>query len=317
MKVLSLVTTERAPFYRAQVDLLRQSGVELTTLTPPNPADGETRSVFDYLGLYPGLLRRSFGSYDLVHANYGLTAPIALAQPNLPVVLSLWGSDLLGTYGPVSRLCARYSDAVVVMSEEMADALDQDCFVVPHGVDLDQFAPRPRHEARAALGWDPDAHHVLFPYNPGRPVKDFPRAERVAAAVDERFERPVVLHAVTGVDHDEMPTYMNAADSLLVTSKREGSPNTIKEALACDLPVVATDVGDVAERLRGVTHSAVCRTDAELVAELTGVLEADVRSNGREAVEELSARHETERLRSVFESVVAGREPPRGRPDTA
>ena len=317
MKVLSLVTTERAPFYRAQVDLLRRSGIELTTITPPDPADGDTRSASDYLGLYPDVLRRSFGSYDLVHANYGLTAPLALAQPNLPVVLSLWGSDLMGRYGPVSRLCARYCDAVVVMSEEMADALDQDCFVVPHGVDLDLFAPRPRREARDALGWDHGAHHVVFPYNPGRPVKDFPRAERVAAAVDDRVERPVVLHAITGVDHEEMPTYMNAGDSLLVTSKREGSPNTIKEALACNLPVVSTDVGDVAERLGGVTPSAVGRTDAALVDGLTAVLEADARSNGRQAVEDLSAQRATERLRAIFESVVSDGDAPRRTPHTA
>ena len=317
MKVLSLVTTERASFYRTQVDLLRQSGIEVTTISPPNPTDGGTRSVGDYLGLYPELLRRSFGSYDLVHANYGLTAPLALAQPNLPVVLSLWGSDLLGKYGAVSRLCARRCDAVVVMSEEMADSLDQDCFVIPHGVDLDQFAPVPRREAQRAVGWDPEVHHVMFPYNPERPVKDFPRAERVVAAVDERFERPVVLHAVTGVDHDEIPTYMNAADSLLVTSVREGSPNTVKEAMACNLPIVSTDVGDVAERLRGVSPSAVCDDDEALVDELAAVLASDARSNGREAVADLSAQHATDRLLSIYESVVSDRTTPIGSPHTA
>ncbi|MFC5970143.1 glycosyltransferase [Halomarina salina] len=317
MKVLSLVTTERASFYQKQVELLRQSGIEVTTISPPNPTDGGTRSVTDYLGLYPELLRRSFGSYDLVHANYGLTAPLALAQPKLPVVLSLWGSDLLGKYGSVSRFCARYCDAVVVMSEEMADALDQDCFVIPHGVDLDQFAPQSQREAQEVVGWDPRAYHVLFPYNPDRPVKDYPRAERVVAAVDDRFERPVVLHAVTGVDHEEVPTYMNAADSLLVTSTSEGSPNTIKEALACNVPIVSTDVGDVAERLRGVTPSAVCRTDDELTDELAAVLEADTRSNGRGAVEELSAQHATDQLRSIFESTVSDRATPQANPYTA
>lgn len=305
MRVLSLVTTERASFYKTQVDMLQQCGIELTTLSIPEPTNGGSRSILDYIKLYPGLLRRSFGSYDLIHANYGLTAPIALAQPNLPVVLSLWGSDLMGKFGPVSRRCASFCDAVVVMSDEMADTLGQECEVIPHGVDLDQFKPVSKSEARNTVGWSQGEHHVMFPYNPDRPIKDYPRAEQIVSAVDARLERPVTLHAVTGVSHEDIPTYMNASDALIVTSKREGSPNTIKEALACNLPIVSTDVGDVADRLDGVTPSAVCQTDSELVDALEDTLNTGQRSNGREAVKELSTRHATDQLKSVFERVVS------------
>jgi len=92
-------------------------------------------------------------------------------QPNLPVVLSLWGTDLMGRYGPVGEWCARHCEEVVVMSEEMATYLDRDVSVIPHGVNLDTFQPRPKREARAELGWAADEYHVLFPYPPTREVK--------------------------------------------------------------------------------------------------------------------------------------------------
>lgn len=308
MRILSLVTSDHATFYKHEVELLRESGVDVTTISPPGQRNRGLRA---YLGTYPELLVESFDAYDLIHANYGLTAPLALAQPNLPVVLSLWGSDLMGRYGPVSKACARFCDAVVVMSDEMAAELDQECTVIPHGVNLDLFEPQSRAAARERLGWNDEAYHVLFPYRPSKPLKDFDRARRVATAADERTDRRVVLQTVDYVRHTEMPIYMNAADALLFTSKREGSPNVVKEALACNLPIVSTDVGDVTERLAGVTHSTVCHSDEALVDSLVAVLESGERSNGREAVRDLSSRACTDRLLSVFASVTDAEVPDR------
>lgn len=305
MRVLSLVTKPYATFYWNQTNLLEELGVDVTTLNPVATRTDESRSVLDYLRVYPTALRESFGSYDLVHANYGLTAPLALAQPNLPVVLSLWGTDLMGRFGPVSKFCANRCDAVVVMTEEMASLVDRDCYVVPHGVDTDLFEPMPQADAQSTLEWDPDTYHVFFPYSPEQGVKDYPRAERVVNAVDDLLDRPVVLHSTNTIPYERMPVYMNAADALLLTSKREGSPNTVKEALACNLPVVSTDVGDVATRLDGVSPAAVGRTDEELVDGLASVLESNERCDGREAIMPLSARNSAKRLQSIYESVLA------------
>jgi len=95
--------------------------------------------------------------------------------------------------------------------------------------------------------------------------ENYPRAERVVTVADNLLERPARLRTVSGVDHDAVPDYMNAADALLLTSHSEGSPNSVKEALACNLPVVAVDVGDVRERLAGVEPSRVAASDEELV----------------------------------------------------
>jgi glycosyltransferase involved in cell wall biosynthesis len=228
-------------------------------------------------------------------------------QPNLPVVLSLWGSDLHGKYGPLSQQCARHVDAVIVMSEAMAAELDVESHVIPHGVDLDRFAPAAQREARERVGWDQDAIQVLFPYPKQRDVKDYPRAERVVDAIRGEFDERIELQTLFSVPHEEMSHYMNAADVLLLTSKHEGSPNAVKEAMACNLPVVATDVGDVRERLDGVDPSFVCRTDEELIDGLSAVLERRERSNGREIIRPVSVENTGRQIADVYAAVL-GRE---------
>lgn len=308
MHVLNLVTNPDAPFFEQQVAALARRGVDTTTLA----VDGQrrvtddhegSRSPLDYAQFYGRVLRASTTQYDVVHANYGLTAPMALGQPSRPVVLSLWGSDLLGGVGRLSRRCARRADAVVVMSREMADQLAVDCHVVPHGIDLELFRPIPRRAARELVGWRDDARQVLFPYAARRPVKDYPRARRVVERTGDRLDGELRLQTLHDVAHERMPLYYNAADTLLLTSKREGSPNSVKEAMACALPVVATDVGDVRERLAGVEPAHVCRSDEALVDGLVDVLERGGRSNGRDAVASLGLDRMAERIESVYESV--------------
>lgn len=314
MRVLNLVTNDQSRFFAQQTTALEERGVESSTVSVPSPfiaGDGR-RSVIDYLRLLPPTVRRSFGEYDLIHANSGLTAPAAVLQPNLPTVVSLWGTDLMGRYGPVTELFSRQCDAVVVMSDEMSRIFGGDCHVIPHGVDLDKFSPTPQEAAAEDLGWSTDVHQVLFPYPPERGVKEFPRAASIVAEARSRLEDPVVLQTVTGVPHAAMPTYMNAADLLLLTSRREGSPNSVKEALACNLPVVATPVGDVPERLDGVEPSAVADGDRELVDAVVDTLRDGSRSNGREHAAEVSVDRMTDRLVDVYRTVADSRVSPSG-----
>lgn len=305
MHVCNLVTNEHARFYGLQLDALDRRGVTHETLAVPGDGGAQARSPLAYGRFYTRALRASLGGFDLVHANYGLTGPPAVLQPRLPTVLSLWGTDLFGRYGDVSRFCARHSDATIVMSEGMADALDTPCEVIPHGVDLDLFRPTDQDGARAAVSWPTETYEVLFPYPPDRPVKNYDRAKRIVDTASERLGEPIELRTLQGIPHDGMPAYMNAADVLLLTSDHEGSPNSVKEALACNLPIVATDVGDVAERLEEVTPSTVADDDSHLVDGLIAALAQGERSNGREAAREVSVERMGERIVEVYGRVLA------------
>lgn len=307
MHVLQLTNAETA-FFEHQVRAVERQGVECTTISVPGrDGRGDSRSPIDYLRFWPRVFREVDEDIDLVHANFGLTAPMALSQRRAPVVLSLWGTDLYGPFGWVSEACAPFCDAVVVMSERMQSDLDRECEVIPHGIDFDRFHPVPRDTARQSVGWDDDSYRVLFPYRPERDVKDYDRARRLVDTVADSLNADVHLEVVTGVPQEEFPLYMNAADCLLMTSRREGSPNVVKEAMACNVPVVSTDVGDVRERLAGVEPSAVGNSDAELVAALERILTTDKRSNGREmARPNLSIDHMGQHLREVYERVIDG-----------
>ncbi|AGN00040.1 Glycosyltransferase-like protein [Salinarchaeum sp. Harcht-Bsk1] len=309
VSVLSLVTSDHATFYRQQVEALGRLGVRTEVVpvsgTRAATGDGSERSLVDYLGLVADVRKRDLSAYDLVHANYGLTVPAAFAQRTCPVVLSLWGSDVSGRFGWIGRLGARRASETIVMSSGMAETLRSDCTVIPHGVDLELFEPMDREQALSSVGWAQAAKHVLFPYPSDRAVKNYPLARRLVDVADARLPDDVVLHTLDErVAHERMPVLMNAADAMVLVSASEGSPNTVKEAMACNLPVVARDVGDVRERLRGVEPSVVAEEEQALVDGLVAVLDDRERSNGREHVQELSVDRVAERTLGVYLSAI-------------
>ncbi|RQG99368.1 glycosyltransferase family 4 protein [Natrarchaeobius oligotrophus] len=300
MKVLQLVTSSR-PFFEQQVSVLEERGLDCTVLDVPGEYRGNSgRTPIDYVRFYPKVLSElRSAEYDLVHANYGLVAPFALAQPIRPVVVTLWGTDLMSEQEwlrSVSRYAARRADAAIVPSPTMSRRLEADHELVPFGVDTDLFRPVSRERARQRLGWETERRIALFPYDPSRSVKDFPRANRLVESVDADLE----LRTIDGVDYEEMPYYLNASDVLLVTSSRESGPMVVKEAAACDLPVVSTNVGFVRETLEGVANCVVSDDDRELVLGLEAVLDDGGRSDGRERVDELGLEAMGRRLVSLY-----------------
>jgi glycosyltransferase involved in cell wall biosynthesis len=283
MKVLQLVNTPRS-FFDKQVAAVEARGITCTTLTVPGEhTTTESRSITDYLRYYPDVLSHALDGYDVIHAHYGLLGPVALAQPSCPVVLHLWGSDLMAADSPVprlSRFSARHSDAVVLPSAAMSDHLDVAHEVIPWGVDTEQFRPVDREAARERLGWDEAETVVLFPYPADRDVKNYSLAEDVVA----KTAADPTLRTMHGVPYEAVPDYMNASDVVLVTSRRESGPMVVKEAAACNVPVVSTDVGFVRETIGDVAASRVCETETELVAGLDAVLADGGPSDGRDRV---------------------------------
>lgn len=310
LSVLHLVTANEI-FFRQQIEVLEEKGVTCDVCLVPGgeQVDGamaERRGIREYLQYFQKVRRYlRNGDYDLIHANYGLTAPFAITQFRLPVVLTLWGSDVVGFDGMVTKACAWRCDAITVRSEEMRELLGRgDAYIVPSGVNLDLFRPIDRIEARERIGWDVESTYVLFPYSPEYARKNYPLAERVVNQVSRELGNELKLETISGIDHEQMPYYLNAADAMLLTSKHEGSPNTVKEAMACNVPVVSTDVGDVKFRLDAVSPGGVGRNLEELVDLLTDALKSEKRSNGREMVQEVSWNQIGTKFLEIYQEVM-------------
>jgi glycosyltransferase involved in cell wall biosynthesis len=178
-------------------------------------------------------------------------------------------------------------------------------------VDIDLFKPSCQIEARKALGLPLETPLILFPSLPSIPIKRFALAAQAACQVKDSFDAKLVV--VGNVDHHLMPVYMNACDVLLVTSIHEGSPTVVKEALACNLPIVAVDVGDIKERTMSVSGCYICENNeaTTVAAALRLALSPRQRTNGRHKVAEFEATTLAMKVISVYERALA-RESPKG-----
>jgi teichuronic acid biosynthesis glycosyltransferase TuaC len=183
---------------------------------------------------------------DVVHAHYSLSAYIAVLSGARPLVVSLMGSDVgkKNSKNIVVKWCHRlFWKKTIVKSEQMRLQLGlKDVLVVPNGVDLTLFFPMNQSECRQKLQWDQNKKYFLFAANPSRTEKNYALAEK---AFQHLNSENAVLKSLSDVLPEDVPVWMNAADVVLLTSLKEGSPNVIKEAMACNKTVVATDVGDI------------------------------------------------------------------------
>jgi teichuronic acid biosynthesis glycosyltransferase TuaC len=244
-------------------------------------------------------------SYDVVHVHYGLTGLSALLRWRTPMVVTLHGSDVLqGTLQPfISRLVSKVAAATIVVSPELAARCPG--VVIPCGVDLQRFRRVDRTFARETLGLPAATTLVLFPFDPARSVKRYDVAE---AAVGElsKSGMDVALLPVWKVPNDQMPLYYSAADVMLLCSDTEGSPTSIKEALACELPIVSTDVGDVRTLLSGVDGAAICdATSSSLAAGIRRLLSTKQQFNvsGRVAMQRYGQETTVRAIEQVYRAV--------------
>lgn len=259
---------------------------------------------------------------DVVHARYGSLVGWLSVWSGKPSIITYAGSDLLVDTGipkfrahlshTVSHLAALRADGLICVSEQLRQILwwrNASAEVIPDGVNLEHFKPYPRDESRQRLGWALDEKVVLMDAMRAPILKGLKYGQEAIEMVKKQIPN-ARLELISKVNPADMPYYFCASDVLLCASSTEGSPNIVKEAMACNLPVVSTDVGDVRERLEHVTPSRIVARESQPIAEaLCEVLKLGQRSNGRDHVGEMSLERIASRVLGVYERVVGRKQP--------
>lgn len=307
MRVLIVASYNKnrfAPFVVEQTESLQQAGCNIEWFGVRG------RGFAGYLQEIPRL-RKMIRKYqpDIIHAHYGLSSLLAnLATRKVPIVSTYHGSDInLPKIRPLSKMAMRLSAWNIFVSKrnmELVGAIEgKKCSLLPCGVVLSDGQLQTREEARKALGWNTDAKKVLFAGAFDNTVKDPELAKQAVALLDE-----TELIELKGYSREEVNRLMCAANCLLMTSKTEGSPQVIKEAIACGCPIVSVDVGDVAERTTGIDGCYIVssREPEELASALTKALVFKGKTHGRDRIIELGLTNEQVacRMMKIYEDII-------------
>ncbi len=303
MRVLIVASYNKncfAPFILEQAQALRQHGVVVDYFGVVG------KGIKGYLGAL-SLLRKKINEFqpDIIHAHYGLSGLLANLQRKVPVVTTYHGSDInVAAVRRFSMIAIRLSAWNVFVSKRNVELakIHKKFSLLPCGVDVDNFAIQNKKDARDALQWDQNGKYVLFAGAFDNEVKNAPLAQ---AAV--QLLQNVQLVELKGYSRQEVATLFCAADALLLTSFTEGSPQVVKEAMACNCPVVTVDVGDVKERLEKVQPSAIVERNPQSIANaLHVILEHGGRSNGREEFmhQGLDNRKVAEKLIQIYNNIL-------------
>ncbi|MCB0355271.1 MAG: glycosyltransferase family 4 protein, partial [Bdellovibrionales bacterium] len=208
----------------------------------------------------------------------------------------------------LSHLAAWRAKHIIVVSEGLANRVRRwrkPLSVIPSGINLERFYPMSKSKCRDEIGWSPTVKVVLF----NRGSDAFLKGEDLVLESMEELRscgEVCQLFVLDGnVPHDKLPLYINAADCVVLASRHEGSPNIVKEAMACEVPVVSVDVGDVRERLSESTRSCLVESrDSALFAEaILRILREERRGSDRALISSLELGQVSRRVVSVYESV--------------
>jgi len=290
-----------APFVGEQVNVLWGMGVEYRLFL----ING--KGVSGYLKQLKPLKDR-IRQYkpDLVHAHFGLSGLLANLQRKVPVVTTYHGSDINDSKVlPFSKMAMRLSSWNVFVSQKILEIAQpkRKYTLLPCGIDISDLQRTSKDEARQRMHLNDAKKYILFSGAFDDAVKNAPLAHEAVALLQNS---DMELLELKGFTREEVTLLMCAADALLMTSFTEGSPQVIKEAMACGCPIVSVDVGDVRERIKGVEGCYIAKTRApkELSELLSKVLAFEGKTNGLEKLiaDGLDNRQVAEKLMEIYKT---------------
>ena len=267
-----------APFITEQVEAIEKQGVECLYFG----VDG--KGIIGYIRQIPKL-RKAIREFhpDIIHAHYGLCGLLANYQRRIPVVTTYHGSDINDPKVLLlSKRSIHRSHFNIFVSQKNVDIARpyKDFALIPCGINLEDYPIIDKADARKQMGLKPSGKYVLFAGAFDNPIKNAPLAKEAMERIPE-----AELLELKGYSRSQVALLMQAVDAFLMTSFTEGSPQVIKEAMACGCPIVSVDVGDVKTRVAGIDGCFVTeRSIEDLVVSLQKALAFVGRTSGRDAI---------------------------------
>ncbi len=310
MKILMVASYNAGfylPFITEQAESLRELGVEVDFY----PVLGS--GVRGYLSNRKKIVRKiNEWKPDIIHAHYGLCGVLANLQRKVPVVTTYHGSDINEKSGMrFSRISMKLSAWNIFVSERNIEIAfgtkkkeqkeKMNYTLLPCGVTLKIFVEKTQERARRELGWSLDEKRVIFAGAFSDRMKNYPLAHEVMKQMDG-----VELVELRGYNRQQVANLFAAGDALLITSFSEGSPQSMKEAMACGCPIVSVDVGDVSERTERLSgHYITSRNPQEIADALRAAINFG-RTQGRQRLIELGLTNEqiAQQLLAIYKQVL-------------
>ena len=309
-----IYSNEYWPFYNNIIKIMREKGYKIDIYIYP-----QKKNLFKYFFEIIKLYRINFSEYKIIHAYFGTAGFVANLQRSVPVITTYCGSDLLGVltkgnnynylksilFKAASLFAYKFSVQTTTISRKLEEELpnNKNNVIIPLGLDTDHFNPINSQKARSILGWEKEAIYILFPANKNRSIKRHFIAKRIVSNIKKDVK--VNLFSLDEPNmYEKLPLIMSAVNLMIFVSKHEGSPNVIREALSCNLPIFSFDIGDVKEQIEDVTYChCIDQDDINTMELLIGDYLRDnpfSRSNGREKIINYKWNNYVDRLIKLY-----------------
>lgn len=277
-------------FVKEQIDSLQKLGVSNDILFINGRENGKSQYV---KGIFTIRNKINKNKYDLIHCHHSLTALMLIISGKCfknKILVSFQNDPVYENGKLLFKIIKLFVDGIVFKNNSFL-ITDDKSFYLPNGVNTNFFKPGSKLIAKKKLGLDEKKIYILFvSSNYIRKQKRYDIFTKTLEILKNKYGYKNIEEVkLINCDRSEIPNYFNAVDLHLLTSDFEGSPNSVKESMACNTPVVSTNVGNVFELLKPVNNSFVSKENSaeELASLVNKVLKNNRKSNGSKVILDL------------------------------
>lgn len=310
MKVLivaSLNSGKFSPFVTEQAETIKKYGCQIDYYGV------EGKGILGYYSNRSKLLEKihSFQP-DLIHAHYGLSGLLAVLQNEVPVITTFHNGETLSFvpnfFSSIGAMRAKHVVYVAEHIRKLSYYKAKHYSIIPCGINLDDCKITSYEVARKQLGFEDNKKYILFGGAFDNLRKNYPLLKKAVELLPNN--KYIVCLEMKGLSRSECVLRMCACDLFALPTKSEGSPQALKEAMACNCPIVATDVADIKHLLGDVTGHYICSFNPKNVADqISNAFAYNKRTNGRQRIIDLGLSNDlvAKRLVGIYQQVLNDR----------